>query len=469
MLEARGNPDDEAERAGPAPTSGPDGRQSPRRMAPSRSRRAPETRMPVSLETISDSAARQLLADALDLAAKIERTPDAFTMSKLAGAIVNGTLAGDAAVGLRVGTVCSYARVGRGHLDEHFTVGWRDLAALGVHSVYAGSRRRVLYEEIRSLPERVGRRHHGLGSDHHPGCPRTRFLLVRSLSASDRHCPVSAIPLTTATRWDSTGELGRSEPARPAWSGEPLEWPQTLDEHVDSLVEDATRLRRAYNAAAADPAAAVLGGADQRALLTTFSNRFVMPPLPCGTPSDARREQAEIRHPGLDPAVIAVFERRKIDAVLACGIGGAVALPMPGAGFEPLRIDGPNGPEPVQITHLPQAAELGITSTWGVEHFHSPADRRIARRVTTPAGVRTEIWQLVGFNDDLPAAVALIERQAQCSWMGQCLQRFIGDCAPGKLKAHAPRSVAGLLALMILANAAIVDADRRAQVAVEFT
>jgi hypothetical protein len=425
--------------------------------------------MPVSLETISEGSARRLLADAVDLAAKIERAPDAFTVSNLAGAVVNGTLDGDSASGLRVGTVCSRARVGRGHLDEQFTVEWRDLTALAVHAVYAGSRRRVFYEELRSLPERVGRRHHGLGSDQQPGCPRTRFLLVRSLSASDRHCPVSAIPLTTATRWDTTSELGRSDPASPSWSGEPHTWPQTLAEHVDTLLSDATRARRSFNTAASDPVAAVLGDADRRAMLATFSNRFVMPPLSCGTPSDGRRDQAEIRHPGLDREVVAVFQRRKANAILACGIGDIAGSPLPSGGFEPLRLDGPHGLAPLRITDLPHAAELGITSTWGVEHFHSPGERRIARRVTTQGGVRTEIWQLVGFDDDLAAAVALIERQAQCSWMGHCLQRFLRDCAPGKLKAHAPRSVAGILALMILANAAIVDADRRAQVDVEFT
>jgi hypothetical protein len=84
-------------------------------------------------------------------------------------------------------------------------------------------------------------------------------------------------------------------------------------------------------------------------------------------------------------------------------------------------------------------------------------------------GSRTEVWQLVGFDNDLVSAVALIERQAQCTWMGDCLKRFLRDCSPGKLKVHAPRSLAGVLALMLIANAAIVDADRRAQAAVEFT
>jgi hypothetical protein len=465
-MDRRGTPEDEEEHERPAPKSGPTSRLAPRQSQQDRKPEPIGTRMPVSLETISERQALPLLAQAVELAAKLEQQADAFMVQQLAAQTIRETLSGGAAAGLRLGALCDTARIGRSHLDEHLNDEWRDLAALTVHGVFAQAGRRVLYEELRSVPERVGRRHHGLGSDQHPGCTRTRVMLVRSLSASDRHCPVAAIPLTTGTRWDATCERGQQLPASDASSGEQRS-PQTLAQHVDALLDDAQRVRRTYNTAVENRDARLLGEKQLDALGFTFTNRFVIPPLACGAPIEPRRDQAEIRYPGQDPQVVTVLARRGANAVLACGLHDPQAA-LSAHGFHPLRVNGANGPTALRVTDLPDCTPLGITSPWGLEHFYDPAHRRIARRLTTHGGSRTEVWQLVRFENDIPAALALIERHAQCNWMGDCLRRFIRDCAPGKLKVHAPHTFAGVLALMIAANAAIVDADRRAQAGVEF-
>ena len=47
---------------------------------------------------------------------------------------------------------------------------------------------------------------------------------------------------------------------------------------------------------------------------------------------------------------------------------------------------------------------------------------------------------MVGFVDDLPTAVALVERNAQCTWMYDCLQRFIRDSARDFVKTLAGKA-----------------------------
>jgi hypothetical protein len=219
------------------------------------------------------------------------------------------------------------------------------------------------------------------------------------------------------------------------------------DRRVRVMVRDAIRERPELFA----------GKITKQGLSATFSRWFVVGEIGCGPPSGLYRDFGHIVLPGRDDETLDAFRGTPhLHGLLLVGeptddeadLDGFVTLP---------------------VYEMPEALALGVTPLFGVQWSFSPTTGMLARVRYLSGAVQSELWQTVNVAaDELPYAVALIERQHQGRWTGHCLARFEADCGPGKLKARTPDGNGGILDMLSVANAAIVDADRRTHTASEF-
>jgi hypothetical protein len=415
----------------------------------------PDVRFPVDLRHVDPDEAKSLLREPLRFAAEIIDDVDAFEFTKLTEAAIDLILTREASKGIQVNRLTSLSKTGRGRLKEHLGGSWQDFADLSIRGISAVAGRRALYEEIASLPVRVGRRHNGIGTDRQHNAGNSLHLLAATPASSDRHCPVCVRPFLTGTRDDRTS--ARADAARiDRWEralGHPL--PGSLGETMQAALGQQQRIRLiVYNAIRKrrDAFTEVL---TPRALFETFSEYLTVPRLPYGPPSGPHFRYAAQALPGRDEA--------SIDAVRRSGRLGILYAGRPHGRYEsPARSP---AFEPVTLGPLPDTYDLGITRPPLVQWSWSEERKQLARE-TLGSGSRTELWRLVGdFPEErLMAAISRIERYEQNPLPGDCLTRWERDTGPGRLQAHDPVVAWSCLDVLSVANAAIVDADRRAQI-----
>ncbi len=184
-----------------------------------------------------------------------------------------------------------------------------------------------------------------------------------------------------------------------------------------------------------------------------FSDLIVAGPMPSGVPRRRRETAGDVLFPGLQHELIATLEDYKRKAVLYRGpLSGRYDPARSSHGVFELIEPGPSHLEGV----------LGSADDWGVEWYWSPADERLVRRAVDP--VRIEDWRVVGLADDLATAVALISHRLRL-WPQACIERAASDSGIGLLQARGVQSHAVLRAILRMANAAMVSAERRARLA----
>jgi hypothetical protein len=414
----------------------------------------PDVRFPVNLRHVDPDEAKDRLSEPLHFASEIVDDVDAFEFEKLTRAAIDLILSREASRGAQVGRLAKLAKTGRGRLKEHVGGHWQDFTDLTIRGISAVAARRALYEELVSLPVRVGRRHNGLGTDRRNNAGNSLHLVTATPASSDRHCPAWVRPLLAGTRDDRTSaraDLNRIEHWEHAL-GHPL--PGNFAEAMEAALAQQQRIRLLVYHAIRKRRDAFSQTLTPRALFETFSEYLTIPRMPYGPPSAPHFRSAAQLLPGRDEQTIEAIRRSGRYGILYAGRPHGRAENPTSSSFEPFSI----GP-------LPDTYNLGITRPPRVQWSWSEERKQLARE-TIGSGSRTELWRLVGdfSGERLLAAVARIERYAQNPLPGDCLERWERDTGPGLLQAHDPVVTWCCLDVLSVANAAVVDADRRAQV-----
>ena len=403
---------------------------------------------PVDLLALDPAVVRRLIEQPSRIAQDIVCDGDDFQLRQMGGAAVDMILDGRAAAGIARKGFVERSKVGQGHLRQRLAPPWHELSAAAIHAMFALENSALAYQEITSVGARIKRSHHGLGADQVHNCTPTLHMLVRSLAGHDRHCPVDARPLVTGTCWDSrSNRYDRSKAER---FGE-LGYPETLAETVGATISDHLSLRSRLGVLLTSRPELFDEDLRKR-LIRSMPSLFLIGRIDCGPPSDRKRLHGMQVWPGRDQELVQVLKECGVRAVLACGPAVPGDVDPQKLEERPLRAGSAN-------------AMLGITSMYGVSQ-RLDSTRSLLLRTSAEAGVRQELWRLVGMDgaeDSIALAQALVERQAQCSWPARCVARWAADCGPAQLKAYQPAICSGLIDALNVANAAIVAADRREQ------
>jgi hypothetical protein len=409
---------------------------------------------PIDLGDLDVELAKLLLRAPIRLAASVMSGISERDAVELVEATVDRVILralGGFEEGISVSELAEKARIGQGRIGERFDASLPPFANLVVRAIHAQAKQRVFYEELSSHPARVGRRHNGVGTDKLPGLPKSLHLLATSLGVSDRHCPAISEVLTMGTRWDGTS-LRFGAPL-PNWATEDRldEIPGPFAEHLEQMLRIDHATRTEFVAAVKEGRAIFDSGITPSRMAATFSPFLVVPPISYGPPEVMYRDRGGAFLPGRnsDTVEVAVASGRYV--VLACG--------------EPThseRLEFEEGCEALTVGRLPSMYELDIHKVHGVEYRWSPTRHELGRYEAGRGG-RLQIWRFVRCADEKHfwQMVSLIERQAQVTWTQRCTERWERDCLPGLQKAHLPESCAGVRALLVMANAGIVDALRR--------
>jgi hypothetical protein len=411
---------------------------------------SPDVRVPVVLSKVDPAQAKRVLATPEAFAASLVGSVDAYHFDQLADATIDFVRDGRAAKGIIVHELTDHAHTGRGHLQEHFTPDWHLFAGLVMRAQLAAEGRQLFYEELRSVPVGVRRSHTGMGREKFPGFDNSLRMLVLSGGRADRHIPFEADVLTTGTHDDYTCE--RCNPDRIAEWTKKLghEPPGTLGEHVKAVLDRQQRVRSAAGHAIRSRPELFTRRLTPRGLVRAFSQYLVVPGIPAGPPNVGYRDYGDMLLPGRDAETIEAVTRSKRHAVLYIGTPDGQVERNEVARFTPLPVG-----------RLPSTYDLNISRPENAEYSWSPKTYRLARQVVG-RGQRTELWQLVNFEqDDLMEAVSRIERYEQAELPDACLERWDKDCGPGYLQTRHPVMCAGCISLLNTANAALVEADRR--------
>jgi hypothetical protein len=96
---------------------------------------------------------------------------------------------------------------------------------------------------------------------------------------------------------------------------------------------------------------------------------------------------------------------------------------------------------------------------WGTR-FRVLAERDLlVRDRVGRATIAGGCWRMFGMEDDLAMAATLIVLAEQ-EWLGECIERARAASSWGLISASDPRSHAGLRAVLHIADAALVSAER---------
>jgi hypothetical protein len=364
--------------------------------------------------------------------------------AKLCGAATEMVHNGTARMGLRLNGLCQMAKVGEGRVRENFTPGLRDAAALTVRILLADLGWPVLYDAVfvqrvdtrdtRSLGAvRGGVRHIGITAvTSNAACP-DRLAALATATYHDPACPEADRAAIEAFECD----LGHPLP-----STVPAHLKRLLDEHagLHDLARRETKLFREHRLDEVTPA---------------FPAMLVIPELTVGT-ALRDRDEGRLYCPGRDAQMRAFAQTLGRPAMLGLG---------------PIKTDkheiDRRFPQ-VNPSSWRWARDFGLANPdFGVEYRASRnvLIRRFSHRDSKGRiGITTHGWELVNVPPEhRDRAIAISEHRAREVWHHTCLEEFRRRTEPGLLQAGQPRIRAGIQALEMVGNAAIVTADRRAR------
>jgi hypothetical protein len=426
---------------------------------------------PVTVAEVNAVAAVDLAHAAVDFAAPLADI-DAYPIKQLTGEIIELIHQGGAVKGVELDKLCTDTQQTRSKIDVHLN---RELVIamdLAIRALSVMGGRRVVFQELYSLPVSSRPSKAGLGADHIDNAAATLRLAGLAMGCADRHVAALEIPLTTGTRDDRFSE--RADKKRISGFTRELghEVPATLAEHVEALLdlEDASRgVLAAKSGLIPDRVAAMnlsrfsneqLGRYDTFRRFV-FSNLVFAAPWPVGVPKRRRQGHDHLEALGHDGEVLELLAARGRHAILyrerlhsELNAGALTADEVRTRGFTRFH------PQQTQVHQ-----RFGLGQSFGVEWWYHQRQARLVRREVPqrPAlagGAVTDDWQLINLDDGLlDIACALIQRYSD-SWPTGCLQRAGDDCNPGLIKVRRNSQEEGLRALLRLSNAALIAADR---------
>lgn len=346
-------------------------------------------------------------------------------------------------------------------MGERFEISLPPLADLVTRLIHAQTGQRVYYEEVCSHSAIVSRRHNGVGTDRKEASeddskrsgrpPKSLHMLDNCLGTANKHCPSVTEPLTTGTRWDiHDPRYGINFPRwMEAYRGH---IPSSLSEHLENMLGVGYAARAHVVPALKRGDGTFMGNITPERLVATLSQYLVIAPVPFGAPDVPYRDHAGVLLPGRDEATVEVARRSKRRVILGCGEASNSE-----------RIEFEERSQVLPVGKLPSMYELDIHKKHNVEYRWSPSHHELGR-YEAGKGARLEIWRFVGLGQNDQRSfwrmLTVVERLSQVHWTKKCVGRWDEDCMPGMQQAHLPESCAMVRALLVIANAAIVDALR---------
>jgi hypothetical protein len=413
----------------------------------------PTFRCPVDPSWIDLDEAISIARDAIAAAAHVIGNLDNYVLGQLVEQVVRRVHNGQVAEqGLCATSVAADARVGTGHLPDHFKPEVEAVADLAVRLILLSGGGRVLHEEIFSVAALGRRTQNGFGHYQIKNAPSSIHFAGNAIGASDRNSVTWATPLVTDTPWDRSAEIADAQQIADAEKARGRPVPASPAEQVTEILDFQRRQRERVHDRAAEFAEALsqIGVSPRTADFgRAFAQPLILRGLPVGPPTRRGERSARTILPGEDAAIISALRQARRPAI-------AFAGPVPGdldlasAGYSPLRWN---------VGDLAQPLGVQTDAPYGTELLWSGADQTVVRRVVGD-GAYARKWKVVGFTeDDLPNAIALMER-ATFDWPQGCILRATKWCAPGLLQVSTLPAYNTWRALCRIADAALVQAER---------
>ena len=432
------------------------GRAGAERSSPAR-KEPPAVRQPVSFREVESAEAVEIATTVIKAAAEVVPGVDAYIFTRLTEYVIGEIASGRAASGVRVKAACEAARIGHGHLPNHYTDAWELASALAVRLIPVITERRVHFEHIYSRPAAISREHNGLGTDHRPGAPQRMHFIGDALGTADTHMTSYAIPLLMGTRDDVNATAADGAHIQKFATERRRSLPASWGQHLDEVLGVRRELIRALRARPDLSGPLKPFGLTRDAIARGFSRTFVVGAMPFGTPEKRTRESADLLIPARDGTLISALSHTDGRAIVSAG------RPTGSGGQTPTAdelYDRGYRDVPWDVGKLGEVFGLASIAPWSVEYRYSRREQTLLR-IEAAAGAWVESWRLIHFQEsELPDAIALVERSLE-DWPVHCLDRAYKDCAPGKLKADDVRSQNAWRAILRVADAALVAADRR--------
>lgn len=352
---------------------------------------------------------------------------------------------GTATEGLQTSALADAANYARDtHIRELLNEPWIRLwSALAIRLIVAGQGR-LLAEHLVSAPVRLRRDARRIGAEHRPGVANVKPMLRAYLAGGDCHLVAAQIPMATASPHDRTsdnadlGLIGMAEAAL----GEAL--PDTAPSHVSLLLDERTRLS-AYVSATSDAQPELfseVGLVPATIMRNAFPDLVILDPLPIGAPRVKGEAYAQMIMPGEVPAMITHATEHGLAGIAAC-----------------TRPD-PRPPHTALADLDPGlAAEFGITASTLDVAIGIVDDHHLLRVARSGSGTDMALWRVFGMTSDNPRAAVLAQRAAE-PWAAACSNRADAAAPLGMIYSKTPAWRRTLYALIALADAARVIAER---------
>jgi hypothetical protein len=304
----------------------------------------------------------------------------------------------------------------------------------------------LLVEHVASEATRVRRESRAIGHDHHASCAHVKPLLSVYAGTIDQHLVDWQSQLVSGTCFDHTQEDADCDRIAKAEEdlGEPLRGSVidhvalALDERElckQLVAEAAAKYPERFREAGLNPATVV-----ERA----FADLCVLETLPYGAPVEPGMTHTDVHTPGDDEVMIAAVSA-SMAGVASCGVIG-----------DPAQLPG----EWRDVT-----LESTTVAEWALEHdpwrhtFRTLNNDTLLRTETGPSGSVTEAWRVFGMANDDQRALALVQRASE-AWTRECIDRAEKTCPVGLNYAKEPAFRMAMRAMLRLADAARVTAER---------
>ncbi|HEX5927430.1 MAG TPA: hypothetical protein VFY45_26675 [Baekduia sp.] len=368
--------------------------------------------------------------------------------------------------GLQLTALTDAASIGRGHLDEHFSIEFVCAVDLAVRALAVLEGESVCCQQLYGTAVQAHKDSKAYGVDKHAQTGASLRLLGMAAGSGDRHLATTDVVLTTGTKYDWSSDRAASAEIRRATRELGVAPPGPVDEHVEFLMAIEQTVKRAA-ARAARERPKLFGdhlGLDATAFYRkAFTKLLVAGAIPVDPPTMRGRLSARIVHLGSTPEVLRVLQG-------AGRVGVALVDPAQHVPADLARAGWTQRHPRRTVVH--DRLHLSPHPEWGVEWWVNQRVGRVVRKgaVGTQAIV-TRQWQgfgidaSPGFDEWLDAATALIERYEQ-PLPEACLGAADRDMSPGKVYARSAGQQACARAALRLGRAALVAGDRRMRRAV---
>jgi hypothetical protein len=330
------------------------------------------------------------------------------------------------------------------HIRELLMDPWiRRWSALTVRLIIA-SHGRLLAEHLVSAPVRLRRDAVRIGAENRDGVANIKPMLRAYLAGGDCHLVAAQIPMTTASPYDRTSDnadSGLIDAARAAL-GEDL--PDTAASHVSLLIDERASLAQCVGAASeAHPELFSEVGIQAATIVRdAFPKLVILDPLPVGAPRVKGETFAQTIMPGEVPEIL--------EHAVEHGLAGIAACTPPEARPPHTALA---DPEPGL------AAEFGITVSALDVAVAIVDDEYLLRVARSGNGTDLALWRVFGMPSDDPRAAVLAQRAAE-PWSEACTTRAQASAPLGMIRATTPAWRRTLYALIAVADAARVIAER---------